>query len=354
MATPQDAMPAEEVIEQYLAQTDPEQFADEETGTPEQEEAVSEATDEEQEVEASAEEQQEVEVETEEGEEEGEVPWMPESLDDLASAMEVETDDLRSIRVKTKVDGVEGEATLGDVIKNYQLNKSLTDRSEAFARERKAHDETFQKLQSSYEEKIKEAELLTQTIEQSVANQISQVDWDQLRAENPAEWTAKRQEFMEQIGELEASKTKIAQEREKQQQEMLKEQKEKYAQFLQYSTGKLIEAIPEFKDAEVRQKEMQSLKTYLLSQGITEQEVNMVSDYRTVLLARKAMAYDNMQDNAAPAKKKAKTVPKFRKPGAAKTKQNSNDALTKKRYKRAAESQNTDDWAKVLEDRLFG
>jgi len=75
---------------------------------------------------------------SEEAESSDDDKWMPKSLDELAEALETSPEDLTTVlKVKTKVDGQEGEATLKDVIKSYQLEKTLNGRLEAHANERK-------------------------------------------------------------------------------------------------------------------------------------------------------------------------------------------------------------------------
>lgn len=347
MAINQDAMSNEEIIENYLF---PEDVTEEELS----EEEVVEASEEI--VEDAIEEDSDEEVKDDEvdesEEEESSDHWMPESLDELAAAMEVDTDDLKSIRLKTKVDGVEGEATLAEVIKNYQLNKSLTERSEAFANERKQFDEKQQSIIQAYEAKIAEAESLTQVVEERLKAEIGGIDWEQLRVDNPAEYAVRRQDYMERIGEVENMKQAVLQERQeqmtKQQQEFMEQQKA----FLQQNHQKLLDSVPEWRDESVRKKDMNELKSYLNAQGVSDQEINGIVDYRMVVLAKKAKAFDEMQTNAKPAQAKAKTKPRFTKPGSVKSKQTANNNLTKKRIQRATKSQTTDDWAKVLEDMI--
>lgn len=351
MAIEQDAMNVEQEIEDYLAATDS-RFQEEEVISEEVEDNQTEVEDVEEDiVEDSTEEETEVEVDESE-EEESDAPWMPSNLEELAAAMEVEPDDLKSIRVKTKVDGVEGEATLSDVIKSYQFDKSLTERSEAFSHEKKQFAEQLEKVQAQVSQKLQDAETLTLLMEERLQGDIAQVDWDTLRIENPAEWSVKRQEFMEKIGEVESAKAQIVQSREAEMQKATQDRATLHKQMLDYNQSQLLDAIPEFKDSEVLKSEMAGIKDYLKANNVSDEEINTIVDYRMVVLARKAKAYDEMQTKAQPAKMKAKGKPKFTKPGSVKSKQNQQDSRTNARYKRASKSNDVDDWAKVLEDRI--
>ena len=88
--------------------------------------------------------QEQEEPVVEEKKEEEDKPWIPETVDELAEGLGVDVDALKAIKIKTKVDGVEADVPLGEVIKNYQLNKALTDRSEALAHQRKALEQAYQ------------------------------------------------------------------------------------------------------------------------------------------------------------------------------------------------------------------
>jgi hypothetical protein len=347
MAIEQDAMSNEEIIENYLFQEDvPEKVPSEEEVVEASEEEVEDDSIEEE----GSEEVKEDEVD--EDEKDSSERWMPESLDELASAMEVEPDDLKSIRVKTKVDGVEGEATLAEVIKNYQINKSLTERSEQFAHERKQFEDQTKAALEHYQTKLQEAESMTQIIEERLRGEVQSVDWDQLRRENPAEYAVKRQDFVERIGEVESMKQAVIAERQEQMQKQQQQFQEQHQEFLRKNQELLLDSVPEWRDEAARKTDMQELKAYLQSQNISDQEINGIVDYRMVVLAKKAKAYDEMQTKASPAKAMAKTKPKFTKPGTVKSKSNAQDGLTKKRIQRASKTQTTDDWARVLEDIL--
>jgi len=136
------------------------------------------------------------EEETEESEEED---WFPNDLSELAEAMQVDLDALKAIKVKTKVDGVESDVPLGEVIKNYQINKSLTERSEQLAHNRKAFEQQATEFQAARDQQIQQWQMWNGVLEQRLKDQVGAIDWQQLREDDPAEYAAKRQEFTERI-----------------------------------------------------------------------------------------------------------------------------------------------------------
>lgn len=301
---------------------------------------------------AEQEEVEEVEaVEDTEDAEESDEPWMPSSLEELAEAMEVDQDDLKSIQISTKVDGKEGRATLSEVIKNYQLNKSLTEKSEKFAQERKAFEEKVEKREQEIQQKLEDAESVTKLLEDQLKEEIGSIDWNQLRADNPAQYAVVKQDYMEKIGEIESKKQKIVKDREAAQKESMEKYQEKMKEVVQYNNDQLLKVDPKLADDKYRAKEMQELSTYL-KEYLTDEEINSVIDYRMITFMRKAKAFDEMQTKANPAKAKAKKKPKFVKPGTQKTSAAKTASAEEKQMARFKKSGSVEDAASILLKRM--
>lgn len=350
MAIEQDAMTVEEKIFEKLEAADAPPVEEPSKVEATQTEETTEVAEDAAEVEEVSAEGKDAEVD--EVEESPEEPWMPETLDQLAEAMQVDTDDVKSIRVKTKVDGVEGEATLAEVLKNYQLNKSLTEKSEAFAQERKAFENEVAQFKQAADEKMAAAESVTQVMEEKLKAEIASIDWQQLRADNPAEYAVQRQEYTEKIGELEGMKQNLIAERQQEMQKQQQQYQQYQQQVVQHNTQELLKAVPEYADEKVRTKDLSDIKAYMRSQNISDQEIATIVDYRMVLLAKKAMAYDQMQSNASPAKAKAKTKPMFTKPGNQKTSAANQKTADDKLRNKFRKSGSVDDAASLILNRL--
>lgn len=275
--------------------------------------------------------------------------WVPSSLQELAEAMEVDVDALKAIKVKTKVDGVEADVPLGEVIKNYQLNKSITDRSEQLAHAKKHFAQVATEFENQRNIQLSQWQVWNNVLESRLRDQVASVDWQQLREEDPAEYAAKRQEFTERIGEIEHLKSQVAQQTQQQRMQMMHSQQTAYANALQQNIAKLPELIPEFKDAAKMKEEMQEMRNYLIN-VFSPEEVDSIVDARHVLIARKAMLYDKLTEGGKPKVEKMKEKPKFVKPTARKSAAQAGRTEQAKHFKRARDSQSIDDWAKVLED----
>jgi len=288
----------------------------------------------------------------EESKEEEDKPWIPESVDELAEGLGVDVDALKAIKVKTKVDGVETDVPLGEVIKNYQLNKALTDRSEALAHQRKALEQAYQQFQTERQARLEDLGSWNQILETRLREQVASVDWQQLREDDPAEYAAKRQEFTERIAEIEAMKASMHQHRQALSAEQQAQYVQQYQYIVQQNLQHLPDLVPEYKDEEFRKKDMATLKDYLTKTGFSEDEVRSVFDARQVAIARKAMLYDQMQTTAEPKMKMLKDKPKFVKPTQRVEPEQASRKQYEKKYKTALKNQTTDDWVNVLMDRL--
>lgn len=323
----EDAKPA---IQPETPEPDPEQESE---GEPPKEDEVSEDVPE------QAEEQEE------------EKPWFPESLDQLAEALEVDQDALKAIKIKTKVDGVESDVPLGEVIKNYQINKSLTERSEQLAHNRKALEQAAVEFQQQRESQLAQWQTWNQVLETRLREQVAAVDWQQLREDDPAEYAAKRQEFTERIAEVEQMKRQFSEQQQQAAYQAALQRQQQFQQIVEENIKALPNIIPEYTDSAKMKAEMTELQTYL-GKLFKPEEVNSVYDARHIAIARKAMLYDKMTDKAAPKLEKLSEKPKFVKPIARQSKELSDRNALRDKYKRAMKTQTVDDWVNVLADRI--
>lgn len=84
------------------------------------------------------------------------------------------------------------------------------------------------------------------------------------------------------------------------------------AQRLQMEAQALKQAIPEWKDGAKAEADMGAVRSFLASNGFNDAEIASVMDHRHVVVARKAMLYDQMMKNG---KAKVASAPPVAKPG---------------------------------------
>ena len=181
-----------------------------------------------------------------------------------------------------EAEGIEDRATATE----KELKAAFTRKTQELAEVRKALTERVTKLDTY----VTQGEALVNTLAAEFQREFQGVNWSELAANDPAAYVQKRHAFDERqrtlalaVGQLQNAKAQqSAISAEETQQRLIEEQR------------KLIEKVPDWKDAKKAAAESAELREYLTGLGYEPEEVNGVTDHRAVLLARKAMLYDRM------------------------------------------------------------
>jgi hypothetical protein len=161
------------------------------------------------------------------------------------------------------------------------------------------------------------------------AEKFTQIDWQRLAAENPADYvrlTAERDALRGRIGAIQGEIQRIDY-------QSNAEREQQFGQFREQQAQLLAQKLPVYADAERGPKFVKELTDYLQTQGFTPQELAAVVDHRAILLAEKAMR----ADRAAAARNGANTQkappPRVQPPG---TKQRSDTSASQRRNNKLA------------------
>ena len=274
------------------------------------------ATDESQEqttesVEATQDEPQEVtesEVETEEVEEQSQ----SEDLTEDYSEEEQEEEAAYEI----KVNGKPVKVTLDELMSGYQRDSDYRRKTMELADERRLLEEEVNKAKSESDAVAK--------LRQDYATRLSEIensmqpdaniDWAKLYETDPDEYHRKKIEVENKSKALETIKA----ERQRAIQEQQQEQSKVFNQYLEQQKKLLAEKEPEYVDPVKGEGLRKDMTSYLKKEGYSDQELNMMVDHRSFVIAKKAMLYDKMMNSKISAKQ-SKTVPKMVRSGTTKT-----------------------------------
>ena len=230
--------------------------------------------------------------------------------------------------VNVKVDGETSTVSVADLIVGYQTNKSVTQRSQAFAEEKKTFDGQKKQAEQLYASKLQSVDALTKHFEKQLIGEYDNIDWDDLRAKDPAEYAATKQDFSAKAGELQRIQEAINRDmanvtKEFQEQQFANSQEYKKIQF-----DLMIEKNPEWSDETIRNTAKDSYKKFVLDQyGFNDKEFDSVFDARLIELIKDARNY--REGLKVSEKKMQKPVPKFQKSGGTSKKSSSKlDRLT--------------------------
>lgn len=260
-----------------------------------------------------------------------------------------------SLMVRTNSNGEIGKVSVSDLIKSYQTDATVTQKSQSLAEDRKAFEALKEEQGEVLKARLGETAAVTQLIEAQLQSEYASIDWERLRVESPGEWTAKRQEFTDKVSAINAAKQQAHQVLTQQ----VGEHNEKAATDrlgrLQAEAEALTAALPEWNDPTVAASQRDTIDSFLTdTYGFDSGVVNLVEDHRLILLALDAQKYRASQKQTDAAVKKIKKLPKLQKPGSKKANAASaaRKAKNQKKAVRLKKTGSVQDLQSVLMDRI--
>jgi len=273
-----------------------------------------------------------------------------EFIDEVAEAAGMELDEfLSSVRIKTKVDGSEGEVALADLVKGHQLESSFTRKNQAWLAEKEAANKQLESERSKLSDHFQLATTAFGLAQEQLMADFQGVNWNQLQQENPSEWAAKRQQFGERQARLNQAKDQSAQ----QIQQAVKRQEAEAAQSanetLEREHQTLLEKVPSWNDENIRAKEAAEIADYLDSIGFAQDEISSLKDHKLIILARAALGQQGpSKKKLALAKKKVESIPRLVKPGASRPQSHGAMSAAQKATAKAQKTGSLDDVTQAL------
>lgn len=217
-------------------------------------------------------------------------------------------------RYKVKIDGEEKEVELDELLAGYQRQSDYTRKTQQLSEQRQATENERQQAESERATYAQNIATLTWQLQNAVA-QDQKIDWIKLAQDDPAEYVAQRAAADQRMGALQqahAEQQKILAQQQAEQQTHLQS-------YIQQQQEALLAKLPDWKDADKAKTEKAQLREYLKAEGgFSDAELNGLTDHRTLLIARDAMLYRQMMQQADVAKQKVeKLPPKIERPGVA-------------------------------------
>lgn len=240
------------------------------------------------------------------------------SVSELIEHLETDPEWFNGLKVQVKVNDKPVETTLSDLIKNYQIEEAAKDRLEQAKAKAQAVNQELAEKSQALEGQFAVVAKMVEGAEALLNQDVRAVDWAKLREDDPAEYAARHAEIRERRDRIELMKRDAVTSWQEAGAKTQAERLVQLRQHLQSEQSALLENLPEWRDDAKAKAEKAQLADYLLKRGFTQQDVMGASDHRLVLLARKAMLFDQGQAKVDVAKKKLAKVPKVMKPGAAK------------------------------------
>ena len=236
----------------------------------------------------------------------------------LAKMLGVEEDQLSvsddgDFKINLKVDGQQGQVSLGELIKGYQNESSNTHKSTALATERKQFETAVAAKAQELQNALQYNQNMAKVLEQEIMADYEKVDWEDLRQYDPAEWSARRQEFSTKYTRIQRMQQEIGTQATQAQQATQSELGQKRQDYMKGQWDRMIENNPSWSDQAKYTKDMNTLKGFVSeTYGFGDGDFDNVSDARIIEVLKDAQKY---RLGSKVAEKKVKKVPKMQKRG---------------------------------------
>lgn len=210
---------------------------------------------------------------------------------------------------KIKVDGEERTLTESELIAAAQKAEAASKRFEEAANLRKQAEPELQAAKVERQQLKQALDVYIPQLTQLL--QLNQPD-PQLINTDPQEYMRQNYAYQARVAELQNAQAAQAELTRREQFEQSQQMQARAAEEQQ----KLLDVLPEWKDPAKAKDEASAVDGYLQKAGFSEQERNGIADHRVIVVARKAMLYDQlMQQQAQATQRVEKLPPRVEKPG---------------------------------------
>jgi len=302
------------------------------------------------------------EIQDESSEEVSEEESEEESYDESEEEAEEESDedeDEEESNLNTtyavKVDGEEIEVSLDELKSGYSRQSDYTKKTQEIAEHRKQAEAMMQQAQQEVyqtqqfrQQYIDAASAVVQQQYSKLNELVNNTDWERLKIEDREEYLTKKSE----VADLQTSMQQEEQRLHQVNEQAMAEQRELQKRVAYEERQKLETILPEWKNEEFRQRAGKELTEFAMSQGFTQEELNQLTDHRSLLVLMQAKAFQEMQKAQTSTKsKKTKKKPKMARSGTgSKGKSERSRAERTDKMKRLQKTGHSRDAASLLED----
>ena len=234
------------------------------------------------------------------------------SLDDYLTQSKIERDSFYELPVSVKIDGKTSQAKLADLIKSYQLEGHVNAKSIALAEKQREWEGQQAAARQALEQQLQGAKALGDLAHQQLLGQYNSIDWNKLRADDPAQWAVLNTEFNQRANAIQQHLAAVAD----QQQKLVSEQQQRLAAEIPKEREKMYEARPEWRDDAKFAAARQEMVPFARKMGFTDAEIQSIYDHRYMLVLDMAAQYARLQAQAPQAVKRVRTAPQMAQPGA--------------------------------------
>jgi hypothetical protein len=259
-----------------------------------------------------------------------------------------------AIVFNTVIDGEAKQVPLKDIVASYQLQGHVNNKSMAVETDRKEFEEVKQQVATELHQRVQGVTKLAELAEGELVNEYQSIDWDTLRVQDPANWTALRQEYAERAQKVQQVKSLAGEEANRIQEDQKQQFEAKAKEYFMVEHKAMLVDNPTWVDDSIKTVALGEMKSFLANYGFNEEDAQGINDHRLIRLIKDAQAYKGGLKAATEKRVEGKVLPKFQKPG---SRSKNSASLSKARAAKAAKgklkaSGSLADTAALLVDRM--
>lgn len=281
----------------------------------------------------------------------------PLTLDALADALDMSTDDLKGqLKVTRKVNGLEEVVTLAELQAGNQREADYTRKTEEHAHNVREFEETRQAQQAEIAQQYQQAYELTNLMQQQLQQEYQSINWAELESVDPGNAALQRQKYHERAMQYQQVQQHIAQTVQQNAQQAQLDRTNKWNQFVEQQVLRVPSLIPEWSDQAVAAQEKRDINQYLSQYGLQVEDASQLDRMgpaEHVAIARKAMLYDRLMEQGKATKQKVAKLPKLTTPGKKRTQAETAASSRRDALKKFRKTQNLRDAADAIPDELI-
>lgn len=238
------------------------------------------------------------------------------TIEELAEHFELEPGWIENLTIQQKVNGKQIDVPLTEALSTHRKVKAAdTYLSEAKEKSKAIMADVNQQAEQMNMAVVSAGTLL-KTLGDELEADTNAIDWAALRTQDPAEYSAKKDEHRDRRARFEALQQQAMTQYQTVSEQFAQQFEDAQQARLPQEHQILVDRVPEWADDEKASQERTELVNYLYNEGFAEEDVKVASfNGRMLAIAVKAMRYDKSKEKADATAKKVVKIPKIMKPG---------------------------------------
>ncbi|MEM5294237.1 hypothetical protein VSR82_07825 [Burkholderia sp. JPY481] len=273
------------------------------------------------------------------------------SLSELLTAHKIDPESVMGLHVTAKIDGKETQVPLADVLKSYQLEGHVNNKSIELSNLRTSFEKEQTEWRQAQEQVYRQHQAMGNLALNMLNQEFQNVDWNALRANNPGEYAALYTQYQQRGQQIQNYLAAINEAQRQEAQQQQQRQQQEMQQALQGEREKLFTAIPEWRNEATFHQDRDVMSQYARSLGFKDAELNQIYDHRYMQVLHDAARYRALQAAKPEVLKQVRQAPKVVAPGS-RTNANPNDARRQAVIDRFNRNPRDDDAAAALFDMI--